>query len=156
MTKILTYVIITILAGTLGVWIGDREPPTAIISARALGPVAPGEVARIEYRVHRYRSCPYRIDRVLLDADGVRLPLADQDFAAAPGPLGDDTYIALVPIPRIVAQGVVRYRSILSYTCNAVHRLFAPVVVASAEVAIMVRGAPTPAQMMIELVPTPP
>ena len=129
----------------LGLWTTDREPPTRAARINVLtSEVRPGAELRIMYTVQRWRSCKTHVDRLLVDADGVRRDLADVDFAGAPGPLGETTYIISITIPRSFAQGRAHYKAISTYTCNPIQRMFSPIVVAGDDIEFEVNGDPLP------------
>jgi hypothetical protein len=152
--RILVLIATGALAATAGLWASDRTSPTQVIIARAETPVvAPGGVLKIHYEVFRLRSCAVRVDRLLFDADRVRVSLEDQEFAGAPGPLGHDSYTTTITIPRSFAQGPGRYTAISRYECNLLHKAW-PIVVGGVDVEFMVSGDPAPgAQLPIEIVP---
>lgn len=135
----ITLAAVGVVGGVLGLWIADRTAPATTLTARVINdPVAAGDDARIQYRVVRHRSCEYTVDRYLYDADNVRVVLDDLLFLAAPGPLGDQTYIAPIPIPRNFAVGLARYRTSFAYRCNPVHRLW-PILVEGLEIQFNVK-----------------
>lgn len=137
------------VSAIVGLWVQDTSPPIAPMSVTPVQSiVAPGETLRIRYDVERYRSCASRIDRILLDSDKIRFTLEDLDYAAAPGPLGRDTFITDVPIPRGFSQGPAVYRVITRYECNLLHRVW-PIVLMR-DIPFEVRG-PAP----IEALPIP-
>lgn len=121
-------------AGMLGVWLGDREPPT--VSAK-LEPVVlrvpPGGNLNVRYSVYRTRSCPLRVERLLIDSQNVRYVLPATEFSAAPGPLGEDSYISMVPLPQGISEGTAHYRAITIYKCNPLHSIW-PIVVTAPDV----------------------
>lgn len=107
-----------------GSWVADRTPPTVVLSATQIGQVVPGGQLRVRYIVERYRSCAFTVDRVLFDGKEVRLDLPDLTWKAAPGPLGRDEYTVLVDIPDDFAPGPSIYRTVISYECNVLHKLW--------------------------------
>lgn len=109
----------------LGLWSVDREPPTVTLRAEPMTQtVVPGGDLKIKFSVRRTKSCVTHIDRLLLDSQKARFLLPDLDYAKAPGPMGDDEYVSVVPIPEQMAGGPARYRTIASYQCNIIHRLW--------------------------------
>lgn len=131
---------VALVAGVLGLWISDGQPPVVTIHAEPLHPIVrPGGTLEIEYHVERYRSCSSRIERILLDSRRVRTNLDDLDYAAAPGPIGRDIYIARIPIPSTFATGPAFYRIINRFVCNPVHSLRP--IVTTREIAFVVRGS---------------
>lgn len=127
-------------SAVLGLWVADRDPPTAVISVTPLSDtVQPGGQLRILYNVRRFRSCAVHIDRLLFDAGGERYVLEDEEFAGAPGPLGDATYTVGVNIPRRFAEGPGRYQAITEYVCNPLHHI-SPIVATGAPTTFTVKG----------------
>lgn len=152
--RITTFAAVAAAGATLGFWVTDRDPPTIVIRSEVLGkPVRPGDDLRIKYTVHRFRSCETVIDRTLLDADSVRIILDDLAFTSSPGPLGEDTYVATVALPRNFAAGLGQYRVVTQYVCNPLHRIW-PIVAVNPPVYFEVGGEPIPpTQMPFEIVP---
>lgn len=144
---------IGLISGVAGLWAADRDVPVAVRKVEVVTPVvAPGGQVKVAYHVERHRSCAVKIERLLFDHDKVRITLEDINYAAPPGPLGQDEYVTAVTIPRTIAQGSARYKVITRYECNVFHRLW-PIVVQAADVQFEVRGPPTPGQLPIEIVP---
>lgn len=111
-----------LLAGLLGMWIGDRTPPGRLVSAKVVTPnVEPGGTFQIRFEVDRERSCETQVDRMLVDADGHREPLPDINNAQ---PLGPKAYIATAEVPYYFVRGRARYITATTYVCNPLHRWF--------------------------------
>jgi hypothetical protein len=80
----MTYRILAVLAllflaafgAWMGHWVSDREPPTTVIRTELipLKPYPGGEV-QVRYFVRRYRACATRVERLLFDAQQLRIPL---------------------------------------------------------------------------------
>lgn len=152
--RILTFVLFGAAAGILGYWTAERDAPTTQLSERILTPVvAPGELLKVEYQVERRKNCHVHLEQILLDGERVRWPIEDEDYEAAPGPVGHDTFVIGIEVPRRFAQGTGRYRAIRTYTCNVIHRLFWPIVVISPDVEFTVRGPPTLNGLPIPVLP---
>jgi hypothetical protein len=115
----------------LGTWTFDREVPVKFHQALVETPlVAPGGILRVHYQVTRERNCSVHIEQVLFDENGGRYPMPDTVFLVDPGPLGDDAYSVLIPVPSFFAVGKGRFRSARAYFCNPLQRFFNwPVVV---------------------------
>lgn len=125
-------------AGLLGVWAGDREPPTVSADLRPVSvEVPPGGELKVRYTVFRTRSCPLRVERMLFDSTGTRYILPSTEFSSAPGPLGNDSYISMVPLPINISPGPARYRAITIYKCNPIHSIW-PIVAQAQDVEFMV------------------
>lgn len=140
--RIITVATFGTIGALLGFWSTDREPPTRFIRTEVLTPVIqPGGELRIRYEVQRLRSCKTHVDRVLFDADRVRRDLDDIDYAAAPGPLGESTFILSINIPRNFAQGVGTYKTIFSYSCNPIQANY-PIIVPAETIQFTVKGEP--------------
>lgn len=114
-----------LVGATLGLWTIEREPPVVTLRTELSTPtVAPGGDLKIKLTVRRTKSCVTHVDRMLFDAEKARFPLPDLDYKKAPGPLGDDTYMTVIPVPEQMGEGPALYRSISSYQCNLVHLLW--------------------------------
>lgn len=118
----------------LAVMVADRESPTTILGTEVISiePWPGGEV-HVRYHIRRFRSCGTRIERVLYDASNLRIPLAPREFAASPGPIGDDMYSVSVMLPKSMTPGRAIYRITSVYTCNIFHHLW-PITVVSPDV----------------------
>lgn len=152
--RVVTFAAAGLISGTLGFYVIDRDPPTVLLRTEVMfKPVRPGDDLRIKYHVTRFRSCEALIDRTLFDADSVRVVLDDLAFSGAPGPLGESSYVAVIPLPRNFAQGQGQYRVVTRYVCNPLHRLW-PIIVENPPVWFEVGGEPIPpTQMPFETVP---
>lgn len=138
--RIGTLAIVGITFGTLGMFMADRTPPTIVYAVDVLTPqVPPGGQLKVEYTVNRARSCATNVERILFDAQRVRVPLEDMEFKAAPGPMGPDKYISAVSIPTGFARGEAKYRVLTTYRCNPIHALW-PITVLTADVSFDVTG----------------
>lgn len=128
---VISIVVLGVFAGWLGVLTGDRDVPTTVYRTEvlALRPWPGGEV-QIRYFVKRHQSCATYVQRTLFDSQQLRIPLPSREFAASPGPVGEDSYLVSVPIPEGVALGPANYRVITTYVCNFIHNLWPIVVVA--------------------------
>ena len=136
-------VVLSLLAffsGMIGLWSADRNPPTIQLEERVLNPtLAAGEPLRIYYKVRRDDNCRVRLEQLLFDHNLTRHRIPDEDYQAAPGPIGIEDFVILVDVPRRFAQGEGRYRAIRTYRCNPIHNLF-PIVVISRDVTFTVVG----------------
>jgi hypothetical protein len=152
--KILAFVVVGFSSATVGFWYLDTQAPATVLRVEVLtDPLQPGADLKIKYTVHRFRSCETTIDRLLFDSQQQRVILEDLTFNGAPGPLGESTYVASVPIPRSFATGIGTYRVVARYVCNPLQRLF-PIVVMNADIRFMVEGPALPNTMApIETLP---
>lgn len=151
--RIVTFATAGLISATLGYWANDREPPTRIISAEAVEhTVQPGGELHVRYKVERLRSCRMHIDRILYDASQIRRDLEDVDYAAAPGPVGEQMYIVSITIPRNTARGEARYKVITTYFCNPLHNYFSPIVSVNETIVFNVAGEPSD-EGPIEVIP---
>lgn len=129
--RTLTMIGFGLTSGILGIMVGDREPPTVIDRTEVLTPeLHPGESLRVRFEVFRRKSCYVRVERMLLDGESARFVLPTTELSGAPGPLGKDMYISVVPIPSDVHPGLGRYRAITTYKCNPMHSLWPIIAVA--------------------------
>lgn len=128
-----------IIGGVLGRWISDREPPTFIrrVEVLLVNPVPGGEV-HVRYHVVRDRACATKVERVLFDAQQLRIPLPSREFSTSPGPVGEDSYVVSVPLSASMTPGPAIYRIATSYECNPLHSLW-PIVVPSSDVHFEIR-----------------
>ncbi len=151
--RVVTFATAGLMAATLGYWANDREPPTRIISAESINhTVQPGGEVLVRYKVERVRSCRVHIDRVIYDALNVRRDLEDVDYAASPGPLGEQTYSVAITIPRNTNLGQARYKVITTYYCNPLHTYFSPIVSVDETITFNVAGEPSD-EGPIEVIP---
>lgn len=135
-----TLAFLALAFGSVGFYISDRTPPTNVYSAEVkTQSVAPGGMLEIEYKVTRSRSCATKVERFLYDSRRVRHILQDLEFEAAPGPLGNDGYTSVLPIPTHFARGAGSYRAVTTYKCNPIHSLW-PITVLTADVTFDVVG----------------
>ena len=152
--RVITFGSVAAISATVGFWVIDRQSPVTVLRAEVMSKsVRPGEDLRIRYTVHRFRSCETKIDRTLYDADFVRVVLDDLAFSSSPGPLGENTYVTTIPIPRNFGTGLGQYRVVTQYVCNPLHRI-SPIIVENSPVYFEVAGDPTPpTQMPFETLP---
>lgn len=154
MWRTLALALVGAASGTLGLWASDREPPVV----RTANPVAlegvvpPGGSLGVRFSVFRKRSCAVKVERMLFDASDVRYPLEDLAFSGELAGLGNSVYTSKIAIPRSFSQGPARYRTVSTYTCNLVHRLW-PIVMPASEVAFKVWGDPVPLELPIKITP---
>lgn len=111
------------VAGLLGYWAADRTPPVAQIENRVIGSAYPGGWVEVTSTVLRQRSCRTLLQKVIVDGAGQRLPLPDQEWAAAPGRVGwpPDTFSAFLPVPSSAQPGPATLRGIIVWRCNPLH-----------------------------------
>lgn len=126
--QVLLLLIIGAITLQLALWATDRTPPIDIISSEAESYAVPEGTLFIRYTVERHRSCQFKVDRSLITSEQVRIELADSEWAAAPGPMGRDSYKTEVIIPSRVPAGPSRYNTILKYQCNPLQALY-PIIV---------------------------
>lgn len=112
------------LGGALSWWTVNRDLPVEVISRTVLTPeIKPGGDLLIRREVFRAKDCPTQVDRFIIDANGRRWILEDQDFASF-GKLGLDTYTTATPTPPSMAEGKATYSSATTYRCNPVQEFF--------------------------------
>lgn len=113
-----------LVGGSSGVWLVDRDLPVVINSAETATPIVkPGGELRIEYTLLRKRSCEVTSDRFIIDAHKVRFELPDLNIKSGLQ-TGPDHYIVPVEVKPEAALGPATYRTITSYVCNPIQRLF--------------------------------
>lgn len=107
----------------IGSWTVDRRTPVDFNQSLVETPVvAPGGILRVHYQVTRHRNCSVHIEQVLFDENGGRYPMPDTVFVVDPGPLGEDAYSVLIPVPSFFQPGQARFRSARAYYCNPLQR----------------------------------
>lgn len=109
-------------------WALDRTPPIDILASEADGFAMAEGTLFVRYTVERHRSCQLKVDRSIITSEQVRIELQDSDWAAAPGPMGRDTYKSEVIVPHRVPPGPSLYRVILQYRCNPLQALY-PIII---------------------------
>ena len=141
--KIRLFSWITVLAlGLLGGWLGtqaaDRDLPVVIYTAEASSPiVSPGSELRIEYTLLRKRSCEVSSDRFIIDSRKTRHELPDLNIKAGLE-IGQDHYFVPIDVKPEVAPGPAVYRTITSYVCNPLQRMF-PIAAGQRDIGFIVR-----------------
>lgn len=122
-----TGIVVCLAAGVLGTMVADRDPPIETHSATVTNPeVLPGEMLVIRYKVNRTRSCFVQFSRTLRDSASPVHRVVLPDMIRYPGadPLGEDTYVSVVPIPENFSPGPAVYSTVALYQCNIVHALW--------------------------------
>lgn len=115
---------LSLLGGWVGTLAADREMPTIVYSAEPSKSIVPaGGELRIEYVVRRTRMCAVDVDRFIIDSDKVRFPLDDLQVRAGLA-LGEDRFIQPVKIPPEAVNGPATYKTISTYYCNPLQKLF--------------------------------
>lgn len=139
----LVLMIITVgLSGLFGLWVAERNPPTIQVEASIdQRPYRPGQRFLLHEVLERHKVCGLKIEKMLYDSEGVRYQLSDENYVAAPGPVGIDKFSEPIRIPRGVASGPARVRVIKVYYCNPLHNLW-PVFAPVFEVPLQIEGAP--------------
>lgn len=113
------------LAGWLGLMIADREPPIIMLSSKVLTPhVKPGGELQTAVHFIRTRQCAVSVSRFLTDGANKRHILGSDVFPAGTGPVGEDTFTAVVKIPLDVLPGEATYQSTTLYRCNPFHAVW--------------------------------
>ena len=122
-------ILIGLASGIVGLWVADRQPPTAQTQMRELlTPVVPaGGALLIRYHLQRFKLCRTTVERTITDATGIRYVLDPLSFSSLPAHVGPESYTTKVVIPKDVNPGNARYRSMATYVCNPIHSLFWPV-----------------------------
>ena len=100
-----------------------RQLPVTQIENRILAPVAPGEDLKLHSKIIRERSCPVRMERIIVDGAKFRFVLPAIDFSLAPGKLGVDEFTQGVPTHPSSATGPATLTVIMSWNCNPVDKV---------------------------------
>lgn len=151
MWRVATFIFVGSLAGLLGTWVADRQPPTEIISFKLMTPVVPpGGELKIAYYVFRNRSCATTFQRTYRDGDNppARHALDDIVIASSPANPGWDEYTTVVPISVKAMRGKASYRPIILYRCNPIHLLW-PIVQIPGNVDFQIAGEPVPGALEV-------
>lgn len=124
-----------LLAALYGAISFDRRP---VIDISTLEGKAVPQIVReagelvTEWRVYRYRTCPTKIAREIVDSVNA-VHRFDADSGPLSSTLGWDVWRSQVKIPPMAAWGTARYRSTISYQCGLTATWF-PIVVKSPEI----------------------
>lgn len=122
----------------MGSLAADRDLPVVVYTAEASSPiVAPGSELRIEYTLLRKRSCEVSSDRFIIDSKKTRHELPDLNIRAGLD-IGQDHYFVPVDVKPEVAPGPAVYRTITSYICNPLQRVF-PISAGQRDISFIVR-----------------
>lgn len=108
---------------TIGLWLGDNNPSTEIVSVAVMRPVQPGGQMMVTYRVNRYRLCDRTVFREIIDGEGMRHVLGEQ-VRPSPGALGYDEYVQPVHVPPSVSPGEGEYRVTVREFCNPLRKFW--------------------------------
>lgn len=131
--------VLWVVGGWLGSLASDREVPVLIYTAEASSPiVSPGSELRIEYTLLRRRSCEVSSDRFIIDSRKTRHELPDLNIKAGLD-IGQDHYFVPVEVKPEVATGPAVYRTITSYVCNPMQRIF-PIRAGQRDITFIVRA----------------
>lgn len=123
--RVSTFLTVSVLGGWLGYSATDRALPTVILEMHAEREVvAPGDQQRFRYKAYRLRTCYVHVDRFIFDAEGVRHVLMPLDFAPGILPVGEDSYSVPANVPLTAAEGPAMYRTVQTYECNFMHRIW--------------------------------
>lgn len=128
--KYILATIVIFLAGWLGTEVGNREVPVRLISSEVMTPVvAPGEQARVRFKIYRSKSCGVHVERMLFDSAGNRFVLPDIDFPSGILPLGEDLSTVFFTVPSrdmdgTPVKGKALYRHVNFYNCTFMQKFF--------------------------------
>lgn len=134
-----------IICAIVGFWAQDRSPPTTVHEASIETPsVPPGGLLKVRYVVTRKKDCRLHAERMVLDGQRTRVPIPDDDFIAAPGPLNmRDDFSVTFHISTVAEQGDAVFRSVQSYYCNPLHHILSwPIVVYGQDLKFVIAGPP--------------
>lgn len=123
----ITFALVAFWSGVVGSWVADRNVPIKFQSLTPLSnEVLAGDYIKMQYRFVRHDHCSMRVARLIVDGDNVRHVLEDTTSHSR-GPIGYDTFVAVLKVPDTVSPGLARYLPTIYYECNPIHR-FWPVV----------------------------
>lgn len=128
--KFMLATLVIFLAGWLGAEVGNRDVPVRLISSEVMTSlVAPGEQARVRFKIYRSRACGVHMERMLFDAAGNSFVLPDIDFPPGLLPLGEDVFTVFFNVPSrdmdgTPVKGKALYRHVNFYTCTFMQKFF--------------------------------
>lgn len=133
-----------VASGVLGYWAQERDEPIQILREEIENlDVHPGEILRVRYEIIRKKNCSVRLEQVLFDAQRTRFILPENEYTAAPGGVGEDTFVIPVEVPEKMGAGRASYRAVRSYICNPLQRFLNwPVIVVAQDVSFNVTSVP--------------
>ncbi len=121
MFRAVTFVICGLIGGWLGYMASERQSPVRYYSNEVTNSPKRSENLRVRHHVWRAQSCHTTVYRLIFDKDGHRFVVPDLVFPAGVLPLGDDTFVASVPISPEAEEGIAVYRVVRKYRCNLLH-----------------------------------
>lgn len=121
----------------------DRIPPIEFLAASASPTAYAGGKLKVSFTVERVRPCrASAIERWVRGSDGADYGIGDYTIAN-PTRMGRETYTRVVRIPDAVPLGPAYYAVLITFECNFVQRVVAPIEVHSPHIEFMVVPAAT-------------
>jgi hypothetical protein len=121
---ILLLIIFGMFGGWLGFMVNDRQVPVRFYATEVTNSPQPGTALRVRSTVWRDKSCNTRVFRAIYDKDNRRFVTNDLDFPAGVLPIGNDTFVAPIPISLEAEPGPAVYRVHRKYRCNVLQWIF--------------------------------
>jgi hypothetical protein len=116
--RVVTLISFGMIGGWLGWMANDRQIPVRYYSTEVINTPKPGQALRVKSVVWRDKSCYTSVYRLIFDDEGHRHVVNDLEFPAGVLPLGNDTFVAPVPISAEASDGPGIYRVVRKYRCN--------------------------------------
>jgi hypothetical protein len=114
-----------IVGGMIGGWLGwmasERTSPVRYYSTEVLNRPKPTTALRVKHNVWRDKACRTTVYRLIFDKEKHRFVVPDIEFPAGVLPVGDDTFVTMVPISQEAEAGPAVYRVVRLYRCNILH-----------------------------------
>jgi hypothetical protein len=122
--RVVTLISFGMIGGWLGWMANDRQIPVRYYSTEVVNTPKPGQVLRVKSVVWRDKSCQTSVYRLIFDDEGHRHVVTDLEFPAGVLPLGNDTFVAPVPISSEASDGPGIYRVVRRYRCNLLQSIW--------------------------------
>ena len=125
--RTMMFAVLLCVFSAIVLWLNDPNPPVVLIDSHLDASVPAGGTLHHTSRVFRFKVCPTRLERSVVDSSGVRFEVPDVDWQAF-GDLGEDTFTQIVTIDPRAAAGSAHFEAVLTYRCNPLQLIW-PVVV---------------------------
>jgi hypothetical protein len=125
----ISIMVIWLGVGILAVLASDREPPFKVLAVYP-AVAKPGDTVEIVARVHRDtdRGCAAHLSSFILDANGTKFYMGEQDASAELIRRLEVTSPGLLRISFVVPQtadpGLAHHVGVIKYRCNKVHTVW--------------------------------
>ena len=100
-----------------------RQLPVKQVLNEAVAPIQAGEELKVRTKIIRERSCPSRVERIIVDGANFRFVLPDIDFARAPGKMGPDEFTQGIPTHPSSAPGPALLTMLVTWYCNPMDKV---------------------------------